>query len=302
MKRIFVLLTFLPPILIFSSFAVIAEPIEKEVGVQVGDWVLYEWHVDVVSNDPSPPKHTYYNFENREEKVIVQKITGTNVTLIIQTDDEEIIWIDVDSGESIWGGYGWGRLIASNLTSGDSLYSQVHTDYRINETIACTYVGETRETNHIRIVRTSYPSINSTYTTDIYWDKITGFLVETYFNTTTVNGTYVTYEIDSAKVIDTNLWGYRKLLTTYENLLDDHDYWVDEYSSLNSTYNNLASSYTSLQADYDYLHGKYDALLGELNTIKNLMYVFIITTMVFISATVYLAMRKPEEKPELKTT
>jgi hypothetical protein len=64
----------------------------------------------------------------------------------------------------------------------------------------------------------------------------------------------------------------------------------------------LNSSYNELKSDYDGLKSKHDALTSDLGTTRNLSYVFIMTTIVFIATTVYLATRKPRRKPELKST
>ena len=70
----------------------------------------------------------------------------------------------------------------------------------------------------------------------------------------------------------------------------------------NSTYYDLQDMYNQLQSDYNDLKSKYDTLTDDLGTTRNMSYVLIITTIVFIATTVYLATRKPKVKPEIETT
>jgi len=112
------------------------------------------------------------------------------------------------------------------------------------------------------------------------------------------------------------LANYSDLLDYYNELLGSHDSLVNNFDSLNSSYYGLQSSYDSLnstyydlldvynqlKSDYDDFESKHDTLTGDLGTARNLSYLFIITTIVFIATTAYLAIRKLKVKPELKTT
>jgi len=75
-----------------------------------------------------------------------------------------------------------------------------------------------------------------------------------------------------------------------------------DYNSLESSYSNLETNYNSLNSDYNDLNSKHDTLMSDLDFTKNLSYIFMITTLVFIASTVYLAMRRPKAKPKAKTT
>lgn len=88
---------------------------------------------------------------------------------------------------------------------------------------------------------------------------------------------------------------YNSLLANYTNLQGD-------YNSLNSDYNTLEGDYNSLNSTYNDLQSKHDTLASDLGTTRNLSYIFIITTIIFIATTVYLTIRKPKVKPELETT
>jgi hypothetical protein len=98
-----------------------------------------------------------------------------------------------------------------------------------------------------------------------------------------------------------------QLLTSYHALNETHSLLVSEYGSmqtdyelLNSSYNSLVTSYDSLTLDYDslqedyaYVKTKYDASLGELNIVRILMYVFTVTTVVFVATTLYFKKKSP---------
>lgn len=69
-----------------------------------------------------------------------------------------------------------------------------------------------------------------------------------------------------------------------------------QIDDLNSTYISLKSDYDSLQTDYSDLKSKYDELTADLGSTRNLNYLFIITTIIFIATTLYLTIRKPKVK------
>jgi len=81
---------------------------------------------------------------------------------------------------------------------------------------------------------------------------------------------------------------YYDLLRKFSELLANH-------KNLNATYNELVSLQTTTRAQLE-------STMSELDFTKNLSYVFIITTIMFIASTVYLAMRRPKAKPEANAT
>lgn len=94
---------------------------------------------------------------------------------------------------------------------------------------------------------------------------------------------------------------YKSLNSSYTSLQRDYKSLNSSYTSLQADYNSLKASrdslqasYNSLQAKYNDLESKYKASMDELSTTRNLMYVFIITTIVFIGTTVYIAAKKPK--------
>jgi len=75
---------------------------------------------------------------------------------------------------------------------------------------------------------------------------------------------------------------YKNLNITYDNLQAD-------YNSLDSTYNNLSAIYNELKS-------KQEATTSELSNIRNLMYIFVTTTIILAATTAYVALRKPKIK------
>jgi len=97
---------------------------------------------------------------------------------------------------------------------------------------------------------------------------------------------------------------YRNLLERYNQILSDFNISNSTYHTLLSNFSELQGNYTSHQISYNSLQGLYDSLnstysnlVGELNNIRNLMYIFIATTVILIATTIYLAIRKPKIKP-----
>ena len=100
---------------------------------------------------------------------------------------------------------------------------------------------------------------------------------------------------------------YNQLLTDYDALNLTHVSLVAEYSSMQTNYNVLNSSYESLMASYNsltfnydslqeshtYIKTKYDTSIGELNIVRTLMYIFTITTVIFVATTVYFRKKAP---------
>jgi len=64
------------------------------------------------------------------------------------------------------------------------------------------------------------------------------------------------------------------------------------YSELNASYSSLNSSYNSLNASYNELESKNS---GELSNATNLMYVFVVTTVVSAASAVFFLIRRPNK-------
>jgi prefoldin subunit 5 len=90
---------------------------------------------------------------------------------------------------------------------------------------------------------------------------------------------------------------YDSLTATYSSLLVSHEELMSAYNKIKSGYDALKDDYEAIKSKYNELKLKNDALTVELNTTKNLSYISIITTTVFITTTLYLVIRKHKMKP-----
>lgn len=102
------------------------------------------------------------------------------------------------------------------------------------------------------------------------------------------------------------LSGYDSLNLTYGQLVSDYDSLNDEYEKLRTDYDNLKTEHSELKSDYDSLQSTYNSLSSEhdklseelvikddeLSTNANLMYVFVITTIVLAATAAYFAKKK----------
>ncbi|MDH5462532.1 MAG: hypothetical protein OEX09_09975, partial [Candidatus Bathyarchaeota archaeon] len=61
-------------------------------------------------------------------------------------------------------------------------------------------------------------------------------------------------------------------------------------------------NYDSLHAKWEDLKSKNEDSKANLSTAWNLSYILMITTIIFVATTAYLAIRKPKVKPKLETT
>ena len=97
---------------------------------------------------------------------------------------------------------------------------------------------------------------------------------------------------------------FHNLNSTYHKLLGNYSQLLESYNSLNMTYQELTGNYSQLVERYDTLYASYQQhllnyselqgnhtslLLEHANNIRNLTYVFIATTAIFIIAAVYLS-------------
>lgn len=90
---------------------------------------------------------------------------------------------------------------------------------------------------------------------------------------------------------------FSKLSNDYNSLSDRMTKLEGDFNKLKSDYDKLKSDYSTLKADYDELVSDYDELrsdyeeLSKTTTPAYLTFIFVVTTVVFIIAAVYLAMR-----------
>ena len=190
-----------------------SSPVERKVGVKVGDWTIYQANTTYSTNDPKPPlpRPPSEVFEIDQFKFFVQNVHNTNVTFQFTTYYKDLTektiegLIDVNTGEGMPM-----FLIGANLSAGDSIYAKHWTEIKINETISRTHLDVIRETNHFSreysIYREPYEENTSIH---IYWEKATGLITEFMLETSLVDKirNYTTYHLSSLEIIATNLWG-----------------------------------------------------------------------------------------------
>jgi hypothetical protein len=89
---------------------------------------------------------------------------------------------------------------------------------------------------------------------------------------------------------------YSALNGTYNSLTGEYNAIQTSYSSLNSSYESLSANYTSLVLSHNslqYIKTKYDDSLAELTIVRNLMYLFGISTVILAAATIYFRKKAP---------
>jgi len=105
---------------------------------------------------------------------------------------------------------------------------------------------------------------------------------------------------------------YFALSIRYQNLSSTQNQLQNSYDGLAGSYNTLQSIHNTLTLDYAYLQGNYTQLvhaygdlqtdhsnlLIELTNYRNLTYTFIITTIIFLTMTIYFARRKTKTSPQ----
>jgi len=111
-----------------------------------------------------------------------------------------------------------------------------------------------------------------------------------------------------------DLYVPERALAAYRNLSERYNKILSDFNSLNATYHtlqsnyielqenyaSLQSSYGSLQGLYNSLNSTYTTLMDDLNNIRNLMYVFIATTIILTISVLYLA-KKTKNTQRIKT-
>lgn len=185
---------------------------ESAVGVEVGDWAKYDLAA-AIEYDPNaelPPDliETMQAINNTEWiKNVVVTISGTKITferVVHYRDGNEtksVEYVDVDTGKSSPDGSL--MFIPSNIGKNGLVHASLTEHYSINETIRRTYVGATRDINHLNVSTTFYGEL---ITASYYWDKVTGIFCERLGMHVTFDGTYtITFAI-SEKIMDTNIW------------------------------------------------------------------------------------------------
>jgi len=185
---------------------------ESAVSVEVGDWVKYDLTAALASDDPNMELTPFLIAMNNTEwvKNVVVAISDTKITFerVIHYKDgnetKSVEYVDVGTGESSLNGSL--IFIPSNLQKNDLVHSSLTEHYSINETIRRTYMGATRDINHLEGSGTTYGESSVTVAAvSYYWDKATGILCERLITLVTTDGVYTTAFQTFEKIVDTNI-------------------------------------------------------------------------------------------------
>ena len=129
----------------------------------------------------------------------------------------------------------------------------------------------------------------ATHVRTITYDELTALYDELLTN-------YSTLQTDNDQLLTSYVAlnaTHSSLVSEYGSMQTDYDLLNSSYDSLVTSYDSLTSNYDSLQEDYAYVKTKYDGSLGELNIVRILMYVFTVTTIVFVATTLYFKKKSP---------
>ena len=194
-------------VMLFSVFLLSAMTVpslsQATVGVNVGDWFLYDTAIlnwTAGPDVPFPPDQytgfLYTYNESEWERFTVTDITGNDVTFEVVThwkngtETTEELTIDITSDQSNF----W--VIPANLEEGDLLRDEFvlfeflyYPPRYLNESIMMDYATETRETNVLDYEEPTVLPEDSIHSR-MLWDKETGVLVkyERVFNNTSAIG------------------------------------------------------------------------------------------------------------------
>jgi hypothetical protein len=163
------------------------------------------------SNDPTatPPSVVVDANNTQSAELSITAISRTNITGQATslykngTETTEDGWVDVNTGD---GASLPTFIISANLAANDSLYTAApYNTWIINETVPRTYSGVERDTNHLNLVGSSG---GQSLTTDMYWDKSTGVLVEEMTEYTNQTGGYTTTWSVDTQITSSNIPGW----------------------------------------------------------------------------------------------
>jgi hypothetical protein len=143
-------------------------------------------------------------------KNVVVTISDTRITFerVIHYKDgnetKSVEYVDVDTGRS--SANGSLMFIPSNLQKDDLVRASLTEHHSINETIRRTYMGATRDINHLDGSGTTYGASSATVATvSYYWDKATGILCERLITLVTYGEVYTWAFQTFEKIVDTNI-------------------------------------------------------------------------------------------------
>lgn len=212
MSRIIKKITIAALLLAFLSFTMVAstKALVLTPGVTPGAYFFYDITASWSSTDEyaSIPADLVEINQTETVDVRIHDVSEANVTTFVavyyrnESYDGGYGSIDVDTGVS-YGGFS--ALIAGSLNAHEVIHPLGADGITINETVVKTYQSGNRDTNRI-ITEFTNATTGTTQRIDLYFDKLSGILVESYDTiTTTVNQQTTTTTI-TWKLKETNGW------------------------------------------------------------------------------------------------
>jgi len=156
-------------------------PVKAIVGVKNGDWIKYSISTSWDTNVPNNPAPSYLT-DLDWVKYVVQNVDGNDITATVTahykngTETSNTVSANVltETGEIIT------FFVQAGLNKGDNInvwtsYEGTTKSFPIDETVSRSYLGITRETNHI-----DKTFLSGGYDVHFvgYWDKTTGVAFE----------------------------------------------------------------------------------------------------------------------------
>lgn len=192
-----------------------AQPQDVVIGVDLGDWVTYEYTlVEWKSAQMTPdPEFVELNntlwFKHEIQDIKDKEIVFSQTTQFKnETQKTSVFQLDVSSGD----GNGTLMYIPSGLSAEHMIYPASPAQVWINETITRIFAGATREVNRLIISGAQFTEEdepNLIYASiSYYWDKETGVLTERSGEGRLVDqtGSQVASWKQSDEIVETNLW------------------------------------------------------------------------------------------------
>lgn len=213
-----------------------------------------------------------------------------SATVYSETEERQVysftqggLVIEIESPIQAWPG---DRL---NVTIKVKAVAEIHIDF-INASISCLTENLTETSiKYIDFVKdfdfSSGQTYEQRYEVVVPEDALSGLIYGKFRYSWYIKGDIPTY-VDNVHAFQITFIQNK----AYEDLRQAYD-------SLNSFCNDLQANYTSLEANYTDLQQKYQELAGNQiaqNNSTGLMYLFVITTAIFVVTTILLLIKRPK--------
>lgn len=234
-----------------------------DVGVKVGDWILYKITIIYETNDPTPPCSPPAGVT--WIKNVVTDIKDKNVTIqqIIRLENGTFIyssfWIDFQTSTSTFGlsGFDMSLIKPANLREGDSVqypdpYYGKWIFATINETVYNNEFGAFRQINRLNITREfGYNNYSCPGTINLCWDKLTGVPLYMAYAIKWIHREfgYETLSAIISEMVNTNLWEIPPEVATFTIPWQGSNYLLTFLT--NSTITNLNFDQTQNQLNFN---------------------------------------------------